>query len=662
MNFQYDVFISYAHIDNLPLKEGEKGWVESFHRALEVRLAQLLGERPQIWRDQKLQGNDLFNDEIVEQFPKTAVMISIVSPRYIKSEWCTKELKEFCQKAAEGTGVRIANKSRIFKVIKTAVPFDSHPEEIADTLGYEFYVYDSFTGRVKELAPKAGGELEQNYWARLDDIAQDICGLLEKMKQTGEPGVVSREEQLTVYLAETGADVKDQHDMIKRELMRVGYRVVPDSRLPLVGSEFKGAVENFLDQSVLSIHLVGGSYSMVPEGSKDSIIALQNQLAAKKSKTGNLRRLIWLLPECRIEDERQEQFIQRLRTDDEALYGSDMFETSIEDFKYAIHDKLNEIKSAETTGTDQIQALAGAGSCVYLAQTNYDLKIQGENIKKILTEQGYKVLPEQPPPLVYSELIKEVDNLLNRCEISIHLLGEDYGVVPDKTDKSVIHLEYERAAEKSKKGQLRRLVRLSPVIHETDERQCSFIESIKANVNAYPYDDIFETPGHDIGPVIAEKIRKIGEEKRKNQEVKKEKAAGPPLIYLICDRMDVDNITELEDVLYENEFDVMLPAFEGQEEALVRDHRENLKTCDAVMIYYGEGDELWMRSITRDLTKIAGYGRERPLALKAVFLAAPASRQKERFRSHSSLIINGTQGFSPALLEPFIEILRTVAK
>jgi hypothetical protein len=31
------------------------------HRALKIRLAQLLGEDPAIWRDPKLQGNDDFN-------------------------------------------------------------------------------------------------------------------------------------------------------------------------------------------------------------------------------------------------------------------------------------------------------------------------------------------------------------------------------------------------------------------------------------------------------------------------------------------------------------------------------------------------------------------------------------------------------------------------
>lgn len=62
---QYDVFISFAHIDNETLSQEQEGWIAMLHHALRVRLAQLLGENPEIWRDPKLQGNDDFNEEIV---------------------------------------------------------------------------------------------------------------------------------------------------------------------------------------------------------------------------------------------------------------------------------------------------------------------------------------------------------------------------------------------------------------------------------------------------------------------------------------------------------------------------------------------------------------------------------------------------------------------
>ena len=115
MSFENDIFISYAHIDNEPLTKGQEGWISDFHRALEKRLAQLRGEKPKIWRDLKLQGNDYFGDTIVEQFPKVALLVSVLSPRYVQSDWCVKELREFYRAAERTGGVRVADKSRIFR-------------------------------------------------------------------------------------------------------------------------------------------------------------------------------------------------------------------------------------------------------------------------------------------------------------------------------------------------------------------------------------------------------------------------------------------------------------------------------------------------------------------------------------------------------------------
>jgi len=107
--FENDIFISYAHIDNEPLTKGQEGWISDFHRSLEKRLAQLLGAEPRVWRDRKLQGNDDVQETIEEQLLKVALLVSIFSPRYLKSEWCIRELKGFQTAASRTGGVRVAN-------------------------------------------------------------------------------------------------------------------------------------------------------------------------------------------------------------------------------------------------------------------------------------------------------------------------------------------------------------------------------------------------------------------------------------------------------------------------------------------------------------------------------------------------------------------------
>jgi hypothetical protein len=64
--FTYDVYLSYAHLDNVELVEGKQGWVAELSRALQARLAQLLRREVRIWMDLKLQGNDLGSDRTLE--------------------------------------------------------------------------------------------------------------------------------------------------------------------------------------------------------------------------------------------------------------------------------------------------------------------------------------------------------------------------------------------------------------------------------------------------------------------------------------------------------------------------------------------------------------------------------------------------------------------
>src|SRR5262249_11441133 len=140
MNFEQNLFISYAHIDDQPLTPGEKGWITRFHATLKAILSMRMGREAKIWRDEKLQGNDVFSDEIVAQFKKSAALVSILTSRYLNSEWCTREAHEFCQCAQQTGGVVVGNKSRVFKVIKTPVDAqESLPALMKGILGYECF-------------------------------------------------------------------------------------------------------------------------------------------------------------------------------------------------------------------------------------------------------------------------------------------------------------------------------------------------------------------------------------------------------------------------------------------------------------------------------------------------------------------------------------------
>src|SRR5436305_15056373 len=103
-----EVFISYAHNDNMPLTEGQNGWISDFHYVLQVRLCQILGESDvKIWRDPKLDGNDVFGDTILAALREAKVLVSVVSARYVKYDWCKREVEVFYEAVASRRGFQV---------------------------------------------------------------------------------------------------------------------------------------------------------------------------------------------------------------------------------------------------------------------------------------------------------------------------------------------------------------------------------------------------------------------------------------------------------------------------------------------------------------------------------------------------------------------------
>ena len=646
VDFEKDIFISYAHIDDQTLKEGEKGWVAGFHRALELRLAQLLGERPRIWRDQKLQGNDVFGDEIVDQFPKTALLVSILSPRYTKSEWCTKEVNEFYEVAKKGIGTTIANKSRIFKVIKTPIGLDTQPEQMKDTLGYEFYRVDPETGRPRELSQRYGDELEEAYWARLDDLAHDISDLLEKVKETGEgeqeishsdsssepeqpvtsPSPPKNEKEqppVTVYLAESSYDIREQRDSIKRELQEFGYKVVPQEPLSPVEDEYKKAVNDLLVQSDVAVHMVGNSYGMIPEGAGSSVIALQNELAAVKSKERRLPRIIWLPPDIAAKDERQQTFVKQVQTDSTAQEGAELFQTSVEDLKDAIHEQIEQLGQPEKPLL----------STIYLGATTYPMRTLREDLKKQLQEQGYKVLPEGQLPMVVDELEKQVEQALEQSDIALLLVDENYSMVPEGGETCMIDMQYQQLIGHNGFDKARALAWIASGAASAakDERQAALIGKLKSEGKL----SLIESAPEAMHERVQGKLRTVQEEEKnkkhqpKNKEQKQTEAVPeqkpeqavakevqPRVIYLICEKEDLGQLRVLETYFSDQGHQIVFPSFEGDEKQIREDHEANLKRCDAVLIYYGAGSDLWTRSKCRDLLENCRAGPKYRLAGK----------------------------------------------
>jgi hypothetical protein len=497
VTFEKHLFISYAHIDNRPLTPEQKGWISRFHASLEALLSMRLGQAAKIWRDDKLQGNDVFADEIIDQFAKTAVLISVLTPRYLNSEWCTREVREFCARAEQSGGLVVDNKVRIFKVLKTPVDTqESLPAVVRDILGYEFFTLED--GTPLELDPAYGEKFLQDYNRKVGVLAWHVAQLLKKLEAgngvSDNGGAVKATAKATIYLAECSYDRKETREILEGDLRRHGYTVLPDQQLPQDEAGYVAAVERLLARCQLAVHLVGASYGAVPDGpGQKSVTVLQNELAVKRSKSGALPRVIWLPEGTHSEQAPQQSFIEALHHDAEVQFGADLITGDIEALKTQIHATLKKLEEPES---------------------------------KQLAEQA-------------------------------------------------------AAANRAK------------------------------------------------------------------------------LIYLICNEKDRKATVPVRKFCRDHGFEVAIPSFEGDATAVREAHQHLLTTCDAVLLFYGAGDEAWKRTIDNDLKKMPGHRGSRPLLANYTYLAAPKTTDKEDLIDmEEPNLINALESFSEAEMGALMEAMK----
>lgn len=415
-----DIFISYRHLDNAPVS-GDIGWIDDFTVKLTTQLGFKLGRKPVIWRDPELGGADYFSNVIMTALQQSKILVSILSPGYVSpdSEWCLRELQEFCKVAEQGIGVKVGEKSRCIKVLKTFLQRDEHPTQLREQLGYEFYKQDEESKRPEDFSYLVGGDYYQRYLKKIDDLAYDLSIILKAIDNRTAPPEVDLEH--TVYLAEVTSDRTEHRDNIRSELLSRGFRVLPDRQFPNTADKYREAVTESLCQSRLSIHLIGDRYGATLEGDEDnSFVHIQNTVAADHAaKASSFTRVIWLAPDQAPSGTRQLAFINLLRTDPQTQKGAELLERPFEELKNRIIEKLAPPKPVEGTILDFPQ---DEPVRIYLMFDKPDLD-SVTAVRDYLFERNYEVILAARDGEATQVIQYHKDNLLE-CEAALVYYGD----------------------------------------------------------------------------------------------------------------------------------------------------------------------------------------------------------------------------------------------
>jgi hypothetical protein len=306
--FDYDIFVSYAHTDDLvDAAEGPGGWVFRLVNLLERYLRQQLGGHQdlKIFRDR----SETTSSSRVSDFPdlakRSALFLAVGSPSFVHQEWTLKELAGFVEKNSD--------LSRLFLIECHPLGRNlNYPPPLDDNVRLEFW---KPWGDNKIPKPLSAQEDREVYSGLVRRLAKEMGDKLEDMKlRPGRSTVASpgqnaptstkfnaseswnrpTQPRKSVILAQSTEDVEDETDQIRDFLRQYDEAtVLPVSVYPQGGDAFKAAFSADLARADLFVQLLGKRIGRMPPDLPDGYTRFQLQAA----RNANVPVLQWRHPD-----------------------------------------------------------------------------------------------------------------------------------------------------------------------------------------------------------------------------------------------------------------------------------------------------------------------------------------------------------------------------
>ena len=396
--YTYDLFISYAHLDNDKLWGQTAGWIEQFYTDLNILLSRRIGkpEAVKIWWDnKKLDGSKVFDQSIADGIKQSAILLCLTSRSYLQSEYCQKELSLFYDKAQkEPQGLMVNDRSRIINVLLNNIPYPEWPKELSGTTGFHFH--DS-----KEK-DDLGDPLEIGdplFKSRLQDLRDAIVKIVTEFPQSvaaSAPQKIAEETKkdgFTIFFGDVADGMRTTKKRTIAELEKKGYTIISDVPPPFEAAAHEKKIIEKLGAVDLSVHLLDQYPGREIDG--DSSIwypQKQAQIALQSAKS----QYIWVPAEldmATIEEEEYKQFLQNLENGE---HGDKKYEY-VKGLKSTITQEI--IDLVEQLKLQQ-QPPKGEEKISVLLDTHYNDQMYAYDLSKSLLENEIQpfINPQEDDP------------------------------------------------------------------------------------------------------------------------------------------------------------------------------------------------------------------------------------------------------------------------
>lgn len=398
--FAYDIFISYAHVDNLAFPGQVDGWIQQFYDNLNLMLAKRAGRVGLVnfwWDSKKLDGSVLFDSSIEQGIKDSAIMICLNSPGYIESKYCQLELDTFYKKAeTEPFGLSVGNRSRILNVLLNNIPFSEWPKELSGTSGFPFHdakEKDDFGDTVETLTPEFKTQMHN-----IRDAVWNLLNDLQKTKETESVAAAAEEIKSTdsykIYMGEVADTLRSPRKRIITELEKKGYTVLTGVPPPDESAAHETAAKDALQNADISIHLLD-EYSGREIVGETGIWYPQKQVELAL-QTGKAQ-MIWMPAETDIttvEEEKYKTFLEGIETGKTGVKTYEFVRGSKSTLAQDIIDFAEQVKARHQ------QKTVDTGKISVLLDTHFNDQLYALDLSKTLIENQIQpfINPQEDDP------------------------------------------------------------------------------------------------------------------------------------------------------------------------------------------------------------------------------------------------------------------------
>jgi hypothetical protein len=340
--FENDVFISFGHIDN---ETPSKDWVTELHAYIQGKLRQTCNAEVQVWRDLRLDGQDRLEPTLQTEIARSAMFVSVLSPGYAQSPWCSSEVAWFL--SANQFDVSVDNKSRIARIVKSPLLDVPWPAGLEDgTLHYRFFDKDKQSGRVREFSAWPASPTRNDFNNMCDEVTQGIAGVLRRMRRLRAPVGPAGPAAKVVFLADVTSDVREARKCVMAELRDRNCQVVEASATsdrPAAESAQQTAAS--ADKADLTVHILGRYRGVIPEASSESIVEMQirvvREARATRAAARPLLQLLWCPDIDADRDAELEKLLGQLEATETDSHSIEIIRGPLSKFKEALLDILS---------------------------------------------------------------------------------------------------------------------------------------------------------------------------------------------------------------------------------------------------------------------------------------------------------------------------------